>query len=112
MYQAVQLEVGSEADIHPLSRKLGARASSGEEKLLLLAEQPPVAPICCMLFVYIGKYRGPSCAKLNMTSSHAEEWRLNCLGSGEAYGYERCWKKPFDHEITWQLGMNIPQSLL
>lgn len=110
MYQAVHLEVGSEADIHPLSRKLGTRAGSGEEKLLLLAEQPPAAPICCML--YIGKYSLPSCARLNMTPSHAEERSLNCLGSGEAYGHERGWEKPFDHEITWYLGMNIHQSLL
>lgn len=110
MCQAVHLEVGSEADIHPLSRKLGTRAGSGEEKLLLLAERPPAAPICCNL--YIGKYRGPSCARLNMTPSHAEEWSLNCLGSGEAYGNERGWEQPFGHEITWYLGMNIPQSLL
>lgn len=47
-----------------------------------------------------------------MTPSHAEEWSLNCLGSGEAYGNERGWEQPFDHEITWYLGMNIPQSLL
>lgn len=110
MYQAVHLEVGSEADIHPLSRKLGTRAGSGEEKLLLLAEQPPAAPICYVL--YIGKYRGPSCARLNMTPSQAEERSLTCLGSGEAYGNERGWEKPFDHEITWYLGMNTPQSLL
>lgn len=72
MYQAVHLEVGSEVDINILSRKIGTRAGSGEEKLLLLAERPPVAPICRML--YIGKCRLHSCARF--MHGPLSSWRM------------------------------------
>lgn len=57
MCHAVHLGVDSEADIHPLSRKLGTRAGSGEEKLLLLAEQPPAAPVSVIYI--LGSIGGP-----------------------------------------------------
>lgn len=70
-----------QCDINTLSRRLGTRAGSGEEKLV--AEQPPVAPICCML--YIGKCRLYSGSRLKHDAPpppprHAEEWRLDLFG--------------------------------